>query len=289
MTSIEGGADRLLHIARTGRRLVLTRGVTILIVASTGCLLTIELAAPDHRHGVAIMATAFVASLVSSVAGFAFSALAGGILFHLQADAVRIVAILITCSIANQLAMTWAIRRDVDWVGLSNYLAGGAAGLWIGIWILIHASRFLYTHLLGCFLLAYGITMLRRRAIVVCRPPLIADVCAGFLGGVTGGAAAFPGAFLSIWCGMKGWDKARQRAVIQPYILIMQIAGLFATSLTQRSQGGRAAGNPHDLIFIPASLLGTSIGLALYGRLTDVQFSRVVNLLLIVSGLTFIL
>jgi hypothetical protein len=69
----------------------------------------------------------------------------------------------------------------------------------------------------------------------------------------------------------------------------MQLAGLLAISLLQPSHAGRGALSTADLMFIPASLLGTSIGLALYARLTDVQFAGVVSALLIISGMTFIL
>jgi hypothetical protein len=40
------------------------------------------------------------------------------------------------------------------------------------------------------------------------------------------------------------------------------------------------------LLFMPASLLRTSFGLALYHRMSDIQFARAVNILLPVSGLS---
>ncbi|MDB5374602.1 MAG: sulfite exporter TauE/SafE [Belnapia sp.] len=49
---------------------------------------------------------------------------------------------------------------------------------------------------------------------------------AGAVGGITGGPAAFPAALVVIWCGLLGWPKIRQRAVFQPYILVMQVATL---------------------------------------------------------------
>jgi hypothetical protein len=93
---------------------------------------------------------------------------------------------------------------------------------------------------------------------------------------------------------MKGWDKYRQRAVSQPFILVMQIAALLAISLARwpvTGNGGFTGGggfDTSDLLFIPASLLGTSIGLALYRRLSDSQFVRTVNILLVVSGVGYI-
>ena len=52
----------------------------------------------------------------------------------------------------------------------------------------------------------------------------MAEIVAGFAGGITGGATAMPGAIPTIWCNLKGLSKIQQRAVIQPFILLMQIA-----------------------------------------------------------------
>ena len=257
----------------------------LLVVAMAGLIR----AMPDYGPSAAVMAAVFVASLVSSIAGFAFSAIAGAMLFHLLDDPVRVVTIMITCSIVSQFVMTWIVRDHIHWAGLCRYCFSGVLGLPIGIWVLLHADRAVYTHVLGVFLLAYGSYMLLREAVVVRHPPVIVDMVAGFLGGITGGAAGFPGVFVSIWCGMKGWDKARQRAVIQPFILAMQLGSFLAIGLLQRSYPGHAGFDPRDLVYVPASLLGTLLGMALYGRLTDVQFGKAVNLLLLVSGATYAL
>ena len=82
-----------------------------------------------------------IASLVSGIAGFAFSAICGAMLFHLSDDPVQVVQIMVTCSIANQAAMTWAGRHDIAWRQLGVYLAGGALGLIIGIRLLLNAAR----------------------------------------------------------------------------------------------------------------------------------------------------
>ena len=86
---------------------------------------------------------------------------------------------------------------------------------------------------------------------------------------------------------MKGWDKARQRAVFQPFILIMQIIALAVISLWHRTNAG-VGFDPGNLLFVPISLLGTSLGLVLYGRLSDRQFARAVNILLMVSGVSYV-
>jgi uncharacterized membrane protein YfcA len=239
-------------------------------------------------HAVTMMAAIMLASMVSSIAGFAFSAVCGAMLFHFGRDPVHVVQIMITCSIANQAAMTWAGRGEIDWRALGVYFAGGVPGLAIGVWVLMHLDRALYTQVFGAFVLAYGAYMMLRRPLVVRRPLAVVDFLAGFLGGITGGAAGFPGAFVTIWCGMKGWDKARQRAVFQPFILVMQVAALVAISLARGAGAGGIGFDAGNLMFVPLSLVGTWMGLALYRRLSDLQFARAVNVLLIASGLSYV-
>jgi uncharacterized membrane protein YfcA len=130
--------------------------------------------------------------------------------------------------------------------------------------------------------------MLFRKPIVIQGQHAAFDFGTGLLGGVTGGAAGFPSAFIAIWCGMKGWSKSRQRAVIQPFILIMQVAALLGINLFRLPTAGGIGFDITNLLFIPASLLGTSLGLALYKRLSDNQFARAVNILLIVSGVSYL-
>jgi hypothetical protein len=234
------------------------------------------------------MAAVAVASAVSSIAGFAFSAICGAMVFHLPVDRVQLVEIMITCSIASQAAMTWAMRRDIDWRGVSVFLGGGVFGLPIGVWVLLSMDATRYSRAFGILLLLYGIYMLFRQPLTLRRQPVAFDFSAGLLGGITGGAAGFPGAFVTIWCGMKGLDKARQRALFQPFILFMQVAALLAISLARRSGAGIVGFDPVDLLFVPAALLGTSLGLGLYRRLSENQFARAVNILLVVSGVSYV-
>jgi uncharacterized membrane protein YfcA len=272
---------------RFGVRLI-SPGLMLWLMLTGVSLFWIIVVWPDRVHGAAVMAAITMASIVSSIAGFAFSAICGAMLFHFHDDPVQVVQIMITCSIANQAAMTWAARREIDWRGLNVYFAGGAVGLWLGVWLLLHADRGLYTQAFGGFLLAYGVYMLLRKPVFIRRQPIAVDFVSGFLGGITGGAAGFPGAFVTIWCGMKGWDKARQRAVFQPFILVMQLAALLAIGMARRPGASGFGLDITDTLFVPASLFGTSVGLTLYRRLTDQQFSRAVNVLLIASGLSYL-
>ncbi len=196
---------------------------------------------------------------------------------------------MIACSIADQATMVWALRREVEGRSLGLFLLGGAAGLPAGVWALLHADHGLYTRALGAVLLAYGTYML------ACRPRVLGwrhpgfDLAAGFLGGITGGAAGFPGAPVTIWCGLKGWHKTRQRALFQPFILLMQVAALFAISAMRPRLSHVAGFDPADLLCLPAGLLGTWLGIACFRTISNRQFALAVNILLIVSGLSYVM
>lgn len=246
-------------------------------------------ASRDPTHQSLWMAMAiFAASVVSSVAGFAFSAICGAMLLHLVDDPVRGVQIMMVCSIAGQSLMVWSLRRDIDWRQVAVFLAGAAFGLPLGVAALLTLKA-------KCSL-AIGLLVILYAAIMLVRPsgrlrvqnPLL-DALVGFLGGITGGAAAFPGAFVTIWCGLKGWSKERQRALYQPFILIAQIAALVLLQAMAASSGKSLSVGLDSVTYIPAMLLGTVLGLAFFRRMNDRQFQIVVNLLLIVSGASLVL
>jgi uncharacterized membrane protein YfcA len=246
------------------------------------------LAATDSPHiSLWVMAAIFVAALTSSIAGFAFSAICGAMLFHLLGDPIHVVGILMVCSIAGQGMMVWSVRRDICWRSLLPFLAGAGIGLPLGVDLLVHSKPGFYLPIIGSLLVIYAAFMLFRRPMVLQRQHALWDGVVGFLGGITGGAAAFPGAFVTIWCSFKGWSKERQRSLYQPFILIVQLAGLGLLAVTSLDVPGRHF-RLDGLEYVPATLLGTYCGLACFKWLNDRQFALSVNVLLAVSGLSFL-
>jgi uncharacterized membrane protein YfcA len=258
--------------------------VTLLI--GTGAVILLSEAAIHVFRGpsAADLGAVFVASTLSSIAGFAFSAICGAFLFHLISKPVHVVQIMIVCSIAIQMFSVATLRNTIDWRHLARFVLGGTLGLPVGVYMLTHITSSLYLRCMGGFLIAYGLYMLFRRSPSAIPSNRLGDYAAGFLGGVTGGFAGFPGAFVTIWCGLKGWSKDRQRGVYQPFILIMQIMALALIEIGGRSSAGAGALDFLTLSYVPGALLGTWCGIAIFRKLTDLQFARLVNLLLIVSG-----
>jgi uncharacterized membrane protein YfcA len=261
----------------------------ILVVAVLGFALLVMEAAVLSARGVEgatlVLIAVFAASTVSSIAGFAFSALCGALLFHLMDSPVYAVQVMIICSIAIQLLGVAALWRSIDWRSLPIFLIGGVPGVPVGAYLLLHLQTSTYRDIIGILLIVYGGYLLLRWPTRSLQTGPVADACAGFLGGLTGGLAGFPGAFVTIWCGLKGWDKARQRGVYQPFILCMQPVSLIVIYLMRPASASAAQLDLKTLAFVPAALLGAWFGLRIFRRLSDRQFEIAVNALLILSGI----
>jgi uncharacterized membrane protein YfcA len=202
---------------------------------------------------------------------------------------VYAVQVMITCSIAIQLLSVATLWRSIDWSSLPVFLVGGVIGVPAGVYLLLHLQTSAYRDVIGALLIAYGGYLLVRNPVNKLRTGPLSDACAGFLGGLTGGLAGFPGASVTIWCGLKGWDKARQRGVYQPFILGMQPVALIVIALMRPASASATQLDWKTLAFIPAALLGAWFGLRIFQRLSDRQFELTVNGLLIVSGIGLIL
>src|SRR5262249_29559095 len=192
------------------------------IVAALGLgLLVAESAvlyAQGHETTAAALLAVLLASTASSIAGFAFSGLCGALLFHLMDSPVYAGQVMLVCSIAIQLFSVASLWHSIDWRSLPTFLIGGILGVPAGVYLLLHLPTDAYRDAIGGLLIAYGGYLLLQWPTRSLRMGPLADACAGFLGGLSGGLAAFPGAFVTIWCGFKDWDKARQRGLYPPLI-----------------------------------------------------------------------
>jgi hypothetical protein len=230
-----------------------------------------------------------VVSAVSSIAGCAFSVLCGALLFHLMDSPIYAVQVMIVCSIAIQSLSVASLWRSIDWSSLPAFMAGGILGAPAGVYLLLHFQTGFYRIVIGGLLIAFGGYLLFRRRTAELRVGQLSDACVGFLGGLTGALAGSPGASVTIWCGVKGWDKARQRGVYQPFNFGMQPITLIAIYLMKPHSAETAQLDWKAFAFIPAALLGAWFGLRIFRHLSDHHFELAVNALLIVSGVGLIL
>ena len=221
-----------------------------------------------------------VAATISSVAGFAFAALAGIGLAFVIPDPVQVVHTIVLCSIATQLYAVWQLRAQIRLRAIAPMLITGALTAPCGTWLLLHVHASTYRLGLGAFLISYGALSIARSTTSTVKATACRDAAVAALAGLVGGLTAFPGALMTVWCSLRGIDKTCQRAIYQPFILVMQIVTMISLQVIGRAQ----IGTQHDLKFVPFAIVGAAIGFAWFRRLSAVQFRTALNVLLIVSG-----
>jgi hypothetical protein len=105
----------------------------------------------------------------------------------------------------------------------------------------------------------------------------------GALGGLIGGFTAFPGLAIVMWTGVRDITKAKVRALVQPFIVALQLAALITNAIHHPSHFGK----PYWIMLaltVPAVLPGTLTGVWIYHKVSEVNFKRVVFVLLLVTG-----
>jgi uncharacterized protein len=114
----------------------------------------------------------------------------------------------------------------------------------------------------------------------------LADAGVGFANGILGAITGLAGILTTIWCGVRGWPRDEQRAVFQPIGV-----AIFAMSALWLGASGAVALDTFRLFLIglPALVLGTWVGLKLFGRLNEAGFRKTVLLLLLASGVTLVI
>ena len=239
-------------------------------------------------HPLVVLAVA-AGALVAGLAGFAFSPVAGALVMH-WVPPISIVPVLLACSITTQLFSIAKLRRTMEWRRTASFLLGGFLGIPLGAALLRGTDPHRFAVGFGAFLIVYGVFMLLRPSLVISwrgtRGGRLVDAMCGFVGGITGGAIAFPGAAPTIWCSLRGLTKDVQRGIVQPFILVMQIATIAYFSRLGILTSSTIASS---LVCIPAVLFGTWLGLQLFAYIDDAAFRRVVLIFLIVSGASLVL
>jgi hypothetical protein len=81
---------------------------------------------------------------------------------------------------------------------------------------------------------------------------------------------------------LRGWNADAQRAVYQPFNLII-LAIVLCTYIAQGIMTEEVWGLV--LMCIPATTLGAYLGIRMYGRVNDRQFRAMVLWLLLISGI----
>jgi uncharacterized membrane protein YfcA len=232
-----------------------------------------------------VVAGALAAGFVNGLSGMGYALLSLGFWLHAMppTTAAPLVAL---CAVGGHVQSLPRVWRGVIWSRLWPFLAAGLIGVPIGTVLLGRVQAQPLKLGLGLFLIAYAAWMgFVRRSPIVYRGGRAADAAVGFAGGIMGGLASMSGPAPAIWAQLRGWNMHEQRGVNQPFNMAILSLALFAAAI---------AGflDSRFLIWVavalPSTLIAAHAGLALYGRVNDVQFRWIVLGLLALSGTSLI-
>ena len=162
------------------------------------------------------LAGAFAAAFVTGLAGFAFAIVAAAVWLHFMAPA-QATPLIIAFGLIVQGVSVWKLRRAIQWKRLMPFLVGGVIGVPIGAELLRWASPGDLRLSVGAILVLFSLWNLFRPSLAsMARAGIVADGAVGFVNGIIGGSTGLAGIAAVIWCSLRGWPPAEQRAVFQP-------------------------------------------------------------------------
>lgn len=229
---------------------------------------------------------AVFAGFITGFAGFGTVLVVAGFWYY-ALPAAMVPPLGVLSAIGAHLVGFGAVRKSFDWPRAFPYLLGGVAGIPFGIWALTAASPELLRSSVGVFLIFYALFQLRRMSGfgIGLWGGRTADAMIGAAGGFLGGFAGLSGPVPLIWLQLRGGPSAAQRAVYQPFnLIILSLTGV-----------GMSVSGVLDLrtvmlaiLCLPATLGGAWIGVRIYGMIDEDVFRKAVLALLLLSGVALV-
>jgi uncharacterized membrane protein YfcA len=226
-------------------------------------------------------------SFTNGLAGLAFAAVSGGFVLMLL-PAQTTVAILATGGLMLQVCNNIHYVKEVQWRRIAIYVVPGFAGIPLGHHLLQILPKPVIALMFGIVLLAYVVwTVFRKPVAENDFGGRVGEVIAGFIDGLFAGLLALPGIPVIIWSNLRGYGKAQQRALSVPInfllllgsILMFGFKGNFTDPVTQA----------HLLVAVPVALVGWTIGVRCFGRISEVNFRRFISGVLVISGFALVI
>jgi uncharacterized protein len=245
-------------------------------------VLPTEIAAPGFTllNFITLAGILYLAGVMSGMCGFGFAAPGAMSLFLLPP--VTAIPMLQGLSVCNQAMSISKLRKDMprtwkQWFpnGPLPVIMGGLLGVPVGVYLLNNLSTRTLTIVISSLIIGYSLySMYKPPELAMKRftGPFTGAAC-GAVGAAVGGFTAQPGMVVIIWMGLRNASKLAQRAMVQPFIITMQLSSI----LTNAYQ------NPHNfgarywimlLLTVPVVLPGTLTGVWLFHRLSERDFKR---------------
>ena len=217
--------------------------------------------------------------------GFGAGMVAVGLLALVLPELRDVVVILL---LVNLPAEAWVVAsswRRISWRGVLLLMAGVAAGIPLG-------SFMLSTGDLGALLTLLGVVMVVVGGVFLLTPdrpprpvPAWTAPPVGFVSGVLTGLFGTGGPPLIFYSQLKGDDKTTFRATLMAVFLLMTVVRIPSYAAFGLITAPRIWSS---LALIPAAVLGAAIGDRIHLRLDEATFRLLVSAALVVIGVTLL-
>ena len=186
-------------------------------------------------------------------------------------------------SVVAQVTGLLSIPSAFNWPRALPYLFGGLVGVPAGVFVLSLAAPEVLRASVGVFLVCYAAYQLWQRGMIkiLVHSGPVRDGLVGGGGGFLGGFAGLSGPLPMIWLQIQGGSGAEQRAIYQPFNLLVLIFASFAMAVSGQID---APTMKIALVCLPVTIAGAWIGARTYRKVSDRLFKQVVLGLLMVSG-----
>ena len=230
-----------------------------------------------------VAAGAAAGGLINGLAGFGTALFALGFFLTVMPP-MQAVAVVVMISVITGTQGLWVVRHAIGQNPrrLARFMVPALLGIPLGVLTLSVLDAGTLKLVIAALLLLYGGYFSLRSVLPRFeRPTPYLDMVVGFLGGILGGAASLSGALPMMWCALRPWPKAETRAVLQPFNFV--VLGLTAMLLALKGAYTR-----ETLIYLavaaPVAIVAAQIGIAIFRRLPDAVFRRLLIVMTFVSG-----
>ena len=235
---------------------------------------------------VVIVAGAFLGAVANGAVGFAFVIIVTVFWVHVLSP-IAIVTLAAACGSILHIASVWHFRKQIILGRLWPFLAGALLGAPLGVLALRYIQVEQFRIVIGILFVAYAIFVIIRPKLTAKRfsktDSKLADAAIGWVSGIIGGTVLMHGILPTIWCGLRGWDKAHSRSIYQPYILFTNVYVMLLAGSNIIAEIFNVA--VFFLACLPALAAGFFVGIRLFHWISEELFLRLIVAFVLISGL----
>ena len=227
-----------------------------------------------------ICAIIFFAGFTQGLSGFGSILLAIPLL-AMFLDIKTVIPLTAVMGLTMTTVLLIQLWKHLAWRKILPFLIGTLPGIPLGVFFLKKMDKGMVQLILGTLLIAYSIYSLLSRRLPKGGSRKGWGYLFGFLGGCLGGAFSASGPAVIVYASLQDWPKDRIKASLQGMffvsgsmvVLFYALSGLITPTVLK-----------YFGISLPALFIGIYVGALCYGKINDVQYKKVMFILLGLLG-----